>query len=204
MLIKAKNLRKIIRESLSDAWLPSVSPDQMVTVTEKPIKKIRDTSRLCEIAEKPAGIWYSPGEEWINYLKWEFEMLEEANYVYSLQPVYSQGGLESSGGVLHINSPVMLYEFHRRFGVPEDPERAAAYDALIGRARKLDPSIFTDVNWPAVAKIWDGIEISPHQAEVARDIQVQWYVGWDIASGCIWRPAGVQNIQLLATRNQSH
>jgi len=173
----------------------------MVTVSVKAIKKIRDTSKLCKVADKPTGIWYAPGEDWINYLKFDAEMLEQSSYVYSLQPLYSQGGLESTGGVLQINNKDMLYEFHRRFAVETDTNKWSAIDALIGRKSvKSETPIFEDVNWSIVSNIWDGIEIVPYQKEVSDDTEVQWYHSWDVASGCIWRPAGLQNLQLLATR----
>jgi hypothetical protein len=40
------------------------------------------------------------------------------------------------------------------------------------------------VDWPRVAKEYDGIEISPYQWEFRHEML--WYYGWDVASGCIW------------------
>lgn len=44
-----------------------------------------------------------------------------------------------------------------------------------------------------------GVEINPYQLEI-RNSDVYWYCGWDIASGCIWRPSWADKLELIAIR----
>lgn len=41
-----------------------------------------------------------------------------------------------------------------------------------------------------VAKDYDGIEIAPYQESLRYDLE--WYYGWDVASGCIWNFEGIR------------
>lgn len=47
------------------------------------------------------------------------------------------------------------------------------------------------IDWKAVAKEYDGIEIDPYQYERRFSEGFLWYYGWDCASGCVWRPRGL-------------
>ena len=40
------------------------------------------------------------------------------------------------------------------------------------------------IDWKKVASKYDGIEIVPYQPKARMNLL--WYYGWDIASGCIW------------------
>ena len=44
------------------------------------------------------------------------------------------------------------------------------------------------IDWYAIARKWSGIEIAPYQWECRLDYGVNWYYGWDVASGCLWAP----------------
>lgn len=48
--------------------------------------------------------------------------------------------------------------------------------------------IIISIDWPTVAKLYAGIEISPYQYNYRLKSGFIWYYGWDVASGCIWRP----------------
>lgn len=41
-----------------------------------------------------------------------------------------------------------------------------------------------DVDWVAIGRDYAGIVITPYQWDVRLD--VRWYYGWDVASGCFW------------------
>lgn len=42
------------------------------------------------------------------------------------------------------------------------------------------------VDWPEVARRYDGIVIAPYVWERRLDGDAGWYYGWDCASGCVW------------------
>lgn len=49
------------------------------------------------------------------------------------------------------------------------------------------------IDWRAVSADYDGIEIAPYrQDRAAWTDERAWYMNWDIASGCVWRPRGVR------------
>lgn len=59
------------------------------------------------------------------------------------------------------------------------------------------------IDWPSVAAEYDGIEIAPYLW--ARRLEgdcSRWYYGWDCASGCIWRPRGVEVVLCAAPSRQ--
>jgi hypothetical protein len=58
-----------------------------------------------------------------------------------------------------------------------------------GREYRIGESI----DWPRLAKTHDGIEISPYQWSLR--LNLLWYYGWDVASGCIWN---TEKLQIIA------
>ena len=51
------------------------------------------------------------------------------------------------------------------------------------------------IDWRKVAKKYDGIEINPMIYEL-RMMALSWYYGWDVASGCIWKPRKAKLIKI--------
>lgn len=49
------------------------------------------------------------------------------------------------------------------------------------------------INWQAVASRYSGIEICPYIWEAR--LLYDWYYGWDVASGCIWRRDAIVAIE---------
>lgn len=195
MRITGSQLRQIIRETLENddddesygflgfgskpSWMPDIPEGVMTTVSSNPIAGIRDTSRQCGYGRKPRGLWYAPGTAWIDWMQSEMpSWLAAVNHVYTVQPIYAQGGLNSRGGVLQLQTPRAMRDFSRRFAVEGGRE----------------------INWPEVTDFWDGIEIIPSQYDMTGDMTMLWYWGWDIPSGCIWRPSGVTEFKLLASK----
>lgn len=52
------------------------------------------------------------------------------------------------------------------------------------------PRVYID--WEAVAKDHKGIVITPYQWEMRLDMD--WYYGWDCASGCIWDVSAIKDV----------
>lgn len=188
-MINEARLRSLIRETLeSDAgadesteeeeygalsagnkWLGEIPAGILTTCSSKPITGVRDTSRDCTSAHKPAGLWYADGVEWIDWMRYEMPAwLDKVNYVYRISPAAS---------VLKLKTPQAIRTFHNKYG---------------SRDRWM-------IRWDAVADEYDGVEIIPYQREL-RNSDISWYYTWDVASGCIWRPSGIAELELIAKR----
>jgi hypothetical protein len=51
------------------------------------------------------------------------------------------------------------------------------------------------IDWATVASCHDGMIIAPYQW--GRRSQLDWYYGWDCASGCIWNLDAIESFDLL-------
>ncbi len=54
------------------------------------------------------------------------------------------------------------------------------------------------VDWKKVAQSYSGIEIAPYMWTFR--MSHMWYYGWDVASGCIWKKDGIENIKLITDK----
>lgn len=131
-----------------------------------------------ERGPKPKGLWVSDEsqEEW----SWSW-------WCKSEQPDWIEGTLAQEvvlvpdANILFIQSVDELDAFGARFmkqpeGWPDD--LMASYS----------------IDWPEVAKLYDGIVITPYLWSRRLHRGSSWYYGWDCASGCIWNPAAIDYI----------
>ena len=114
---------------------------------------------------KPTGLWYACGLEWIEWVVSEMPQWI-SQYVYAVEPDFSR--------MLVVKSETSLDAFARAFG------------------KKGPLASGWEVDWPAVARRYDGIEICPYFWD--RRYTYTWYSTWDVASGCIWRPRAVRQV----------
>ena len=77
--------------------------------------------------------------------------------------------------VLQINTLYELIQFDNEFSIPH--------------------GFYKNIDWKKVSQSYDGIEINPYQYKAR--MTLNWYYGWDVASGCIWNPNAIINIQKL-------
>lgn len=189
MLPTEAQLRRLIRETLEqdpdaeesyeeeeygalsakNRWLREIPEGILTTCSSKPIPAIWDTSRSCGYSHKPRGLWYAPGREWIDWMRYEMpNWLNNVNYVYRIVP---------SGTVLKLQTSQEVRDFHNKFKSRDGQE----------------------INWGAVTEEYDGVEIIPYQPDL-RYSNIGWYYTWDLASGCIWRPSGATEMELIAAR----
>lgn len=116
---------------------------------------------------KPKGFWYSVDGDWERWCKedsgWEFPYTHDVKL----------GGER----ILRLESVTDIDMFH---------------DAYKGKVSAAEWYRENYIDWVAVARAYDGIEIAPYQwARRLDGAAHKWYYGWDCASGCIWRPNGV-------------
>ena len=127
---------------------------------------------------KPQGLWYADGYSWVDWMLGEMpEWAEDVKYVYELR---------LSPSVLRITSQKELLEFSARYKV-----RDSRY------------SFSQEVEWEEVAEEFSGIEIVPYQYGLRLSQEVFWYYGWDVASGCIWHPDGLEEMSIHAVQEQA-
>ena len=165
------------------------------------VSKIKSKSSEQEVAPKPRGIWYDCDGEWTDWLQTEMpEWINKINYIYAIYP--------KEENIKIIRNQDQIIQFTKEYGKWHNYEDGKNYsfeqieDALIDlKNRDL---VLTDyrhefnyIDWPKVASSFCGIEICPYISEMRMERFTSWYYGWDIASGCIWSPCGL-DIKLLA------
>lgn len=118
---------------------------------------------------KPQGLWYSCGSAWDDWCRSEMpEWIEEAPYVYRLRVELSR--------MLVLRHEEDLARFTTRYSIGEETG--------------------DEIDWRAVAKRYEGIEICPHHWGFRR---VPWYNAWNVASGCIWGAGAFRGVEMVET-----
>lgn len=149
--------------------------------SSKPLKNIRSLSQETigfTAYDKPNGFWYSCGDDWLKFL--ETEMPYELNskiYVYEVDIDDSK--------ILKMSTASDLDAFTEKYHVKD-------------AAKLLIPNLsYTKqtIDWDMVAKEYSGVEICPYIG--SRRLQLSWYYGWDVASGCIWNRDAVKSVKLI-------
>jgi len=79
-------------------------------------------------------------------------------------------------------------------------ERALdAFDEEYGIDARISPTYSRHcIDWPSVARLYQGIVISPYVWSRRLDGPARWYYGWDCASGCIWDADAIQALLPVA------
>lgn len=113
------------------------------------------------VREKPVGLWYSRGGEWLDFMMNEYDKpYYKYKNVYYIEPDYRR--------ILRINSKDKILKFVEQYG------ESYRFESIPHEYKKID--------WGRVADDYAGIEIIPKRY----DYNDLWYEGWDISSGCIW------------------
>jgi hypothetical protein len=116
---------------------------------------------------KPHGLWYGLGRSWMEWTQAE-DFGDGYGHVYRLYL--------ARGGMLVLRTVADLDRFTERYSRP-----------YLKTMRYID--------WREVAATYDGMEIAPYQW--SRRLELDWYYGWDCASGCIWAPRAVLGVEQL-------
>ena len=143
-----------------------IKPTDRIIVSSRDIKKIRSIPSQ-EPGYKPTGLWYGIGTSWIDWLQSEEpEWMKEKLYK-----------IEINNSVMRIRTKKEFVDFSKKYGI------------LPSYLTTRDPK-HVDIDWPAVAKTYTGIEINPYQHSMR--LAYSWYYTWDVASGCIWNVSAVK------------
>lgn len=121
---------------------------------------------------KPRGFWVSVKGP----VDWPTWCLEEG---FALdRQVEHTVRLAAGAQILRLETVDSLVEFTRQYGVKSS----------------FGPG--TSIHWARVVEEFDGVIIAPYQW--ACRLSLDWYYGWDVASGCIWDLAAIESVELLA------
>ncbi len=116
---------------------------------------------------KPKGLWYSCGSAWDDWCRNEMpHWITKSPHVYRIK----------------VNLSRMLVI-----------RNASDFGAFEVRYLTYTSSGYQLINWEAVARDYDGIEICPYQSKFRR--VADWYYPWDVASGCIWGPGAFKSVE---------
>lgn len=131
-----------------------------------------DRSRQYEqkFADKPSGLWVSvPGpDDWVKFCR--NESFREEKLAVQHKVV-----LSAKSSILFVENPKDIESFTEEYRCP-------AYSPTYPGSRLNNWAI----DWPRIAKRYDGIIITPYQWAYRLNPNMMWYYGWDCASGCIW------------------
>lgn len=128
---------------------------------------VRDTSNGLQLDWKPDGLWYEVDGAWRDWCQCE----ELHGWIGGMWLHRVTLGDER---MLHLRCEQDVRVFSGMFSKP-----LARY--CLG------------IDWPSVAREYDGIEVAPYvRGPLRLESGMTWYSSWDCSSGCIWRPRGVR------------
>lgn len=162
--IKLINENKIINEISKEAY-KQITPYMRIVMTDN--EKLEWRKYDQKPGPKPNGLWYGMGTSWINWVKMEMPEWEKKN-AYELKILQR---FFDTGLILRITDYDQLVAFQEEYKA----------DHMMNKI--TDQTYMID--WPRVKNNYAGIEIAPYIGEAGMDMM--WYYGWDVASGCIWR-----------------
>ena len=87
-------------------------------------------------------------------------------------------------------------------------ENAAQIDVFtrefpaVGKTSMAMNRIGFEINWPKVAKMYQGIIISPYIWARRLSQGTEWYYGWDCACGCIWDGKAIAEVIPMEKQNE--
>jgi hypothetical protein len=165
-----------------DKFEGKLDPSRKIVLSSAPIRGLRDTRHQLKSTLKPTGLWYACGDAWLEWLDSEMaEWKDDVTHIYELYTA-PLSPWSTNGPVTLLRTVRDIDEFTEDYGVKDPWDRGG-------------------VDWAAVAKDFPGgIEICPYQWERRNTGNSLWYGGWDVASGCLWGPAGFRSVKLLGAK----
>lgn len=131
---------------------------------------------------KPVGLWYGIDDAWLEWCateECENYKLEDYKHFYEIDV--------SEANILRLTTVQEVLDFHDAYKsapwfVAGFPERFGDYT----------------VDWDAIRKKYDGVEIAPYQWKLR--LELHWYYPWDVACGCVWRMRNVSSRKIPVSR----
>ena len=179
MKLTTKQLKQLIKEELAsvyEAMGDDLSDEQRVTLLKDPmdLQKLEGAvSSQPSESHKPHGLWYSLGDQWIQFAKSEMkDKFEGHEWLYDLQVKTTNLDSPNPAAVLILDTREDALRLFKRHGI----EQITRYSS-------------TKIKWAWLARHYGGIEV--------RDMALHLFYGWDIDSGCVWNKEAITNIETL-------
>jgi hypothetical protein len=162
--------------------------------SRRPVTSLQERRPQMPFTRKPNGLWWSNGTAWTDLVAnnprrsaaVRRKAVGEHSYEVHLGDEFRLLRLESFDDLL---------DFSVSFAQPM-PHAAEGFFWQKGDKWRYDPAQDTEmprqmrafmINWPEVAKIYDGIEIVNYEANRAGRPHIDWLdIDWDVSSGCAW------------------
>lgn len=159
--------------------------EKLMHYSDKPIdlERRQYTQREPHSFGKPEGFWVSvQGEDdWPSWCEGEECFLDRLTQAHEVT-------LAGEANILRITTSDELVRFTEQYAVQTEWERRFDWKRNNKRQWPID--------WREVAPLYDGIIIAPYQWQ--NRSSVDWYYGWDCASGCIWNLDAIASVDLIA------
>jgi hypothetical protein len=146
--------------------------DELFHFAAKPVERVIDTPQERVAGAKPRGFWVSVGSAWAEWCHAESFGLTRLAIVHRVV-------LAPDADILRLSTTRDLDWFTEEY--------EGGRDGLPHRRDYID--------WARVADEYDGIIIAPYNWD--RRMRLNWYYGWDVASGCLWNASAVESIEAL-------
>ena len=143
-----------------------------IVYSPKPITSFRNVKQERSGREyaKPKGLWYACDKDWKRFVQSEMpRWADDYNHKYLLDVNLSR--------MCVIRTEKEMEEFHSEYSYIANPR----YDVV--------PNA---IDWVAVSRDYDGIEICPYQYKFR--MAYSWYYPWDVASGCVWGSSAFKGV----------
>jgi len=155
---------------------------KLIHFSKEPVSKVSNTIKQ-EVGDKPSGFWVSDEgsnaergwKGWCNG-----EEFNLSYFVYENEIL-----LNDNANLLFIQTVNELDIFHLKYS-----------EALRGMERWGKNAI----DWRKVADDYGGILITPYLYERRFTKGMDWYYGWDCASGCIWNNKIIKDINVRRSK----
>ena len=177
------NLRKYIRKVILESHFPLTGGEKLRLHHSRPDTRVDGTPQISgftqKVGPKPTGLWYEcqdgSSQTWKAFCETGF------SYGYSKYDKQYNVVLNDYE-ILFIPDEHHFEKFYEMYSTnhPADPAGTRGFDKMI--------------DWPQVSRDYAGIEICPYLYSKRMDEDSFWYYGWDVASGCVWDPKGIQDL----------
>lgn len=131
---------------------------ERIHFSAKPIKNLFDAPfQLHDVGFKPPGFWWSCDGDWERWCAAEDFDNPSEKLRYSVR--------FGSARILKLPTPQSVLKLTKDFCIQGNTMMIA---------------------WPALATVYDGIEITPYHGSLRLNRRCRWYYPWDCASGVCW------------------
>lgn len=165
--------------------------------TIKPIAGLHDVEQK-SFERKPRGLWWAEDDHWRALVAdGSAPGLIGRRVGGHDYGVHLQAGFQ----LLVLKSVADLLDFSREYGQPMPHAQEGFFWQRPGTRERYDPDQDPKmpsraraflIDWPAVARRWDGIEIPDLLSETSRP-RIDWLdTDWGVGSGCAWRTENLE------------